>query len=109
MTHRWVQNGSRRLLRYSGRTSVVALLAKVPSLQWIGDIDAAVDHLVNAGLLVRSEGGAQSMSFRHSVFREIAYASLLRSTRRDLHGEIATVLIDEGVGCEQNRISPPII
>jgi predicted ATPase len=96
-----VQTGAKRVAQTAavfGHDFSVALLAKVPSLQWVGDIIAAVDKLLNAGLVVKSEGATEgNLLFRHSVFREVAYASLLRSTRRLLHGEIATVLVDAGV------------
>jgi class 3 adenylate cyclase/tetratricopeptide (TPR) repeat protein len=88
-----------------GHDFSIALLARVPSLEGIADINAAVDNLLGTGLLVKSDGGAQGMSFRHSVFREVLYATLLRSTRRDLHSEIATVLIDAGVAAAEPDIA----
>ena len=104
------QVGAKRVAQTAavfGQDFSLALLAKVPSLQWIGGTVSTQQWitLLNAGLFVRSGGGAQNMSFRHSVFREIAYASLLRSTRRDLHGEIATVLIDEGAAAAEPDIA----
>jgi class 3 adenylate cyclase/tetratricopeptide (TPR) repeat protein len=96
-----VQSGAKRVAQTAavfGHEFSAALLAKVPSLEWVGNMITAVDQLLEAGLVVKSEGAVQgNLLFRHSIFREVAYASLLRSTRRHLHEEIATVLVDAGV------------
>ena len=81
-----------------GHEFSAALLAQVPSLKEVGSVSAAVDQLIQAGLLVSSARLEQgTLSFRHAIFREVAYGTLLRTTRRMLHGEIATVLIDSGM------------
>ncbi len=46
------------------------------------DSDAALDRLVDAGLLV-VEGG--EIAFAHALMREAVYGSLLKSRRRELH------------------------
>jgi class 3 adenylate cyclase len=96
-----VQSGAKQVAQTAavfGHEFSVALLAKVSSLDWVSDMNKAVDQLLDAGLVVRSEGAVQgNLLFRHSIFREVAYASLLRSTRRHLHEEIAMVLVDTGV------------
>ena len=81
-----------------GHEFTASLLTKVASLKGIGNIRGAVDQLLIAGLIVKAEGGGQdTFVFRHSILREVAYASLLRSTRRRLHGEIAAVLLEAGL------------
>jgi predicted ATPase len=81
-----------------GHEFTAGLLAKVPSLQRIDNIRGAVEQLLNAGLVAKSDGGGQdAFIFRHSIFREVAHASLLRSTRRVLHSEMAAVLIEAGL------------
>jgi tetratricopeptide (TPR) repeat protein len=49
-----------------------------------------LERLVSADLLIEREG---RYAFRHAVMRDVAYQTLLRSTRRDIHGEIADRLI----------------
>jgi class 3 adenylate cyclase/tetratricopeptide (TPR) repeat protein len=94
------QTGAKRVAQTAavfGQECSISLLGKAPSLRTI-DVSAAVDHLVNAGLAAKSTGAVPgALSFRHAIFRDVAYASLLRSTRRALHGEIATLLMDSGI------------
>jgi predicted ATPase len=103
------KSGAKRVAQTAslfGHEFSAGLLAKVPSLQKIGNIRGAVDELLHAGLVVKSEGGGQdAFIFRHSIFREVAYASLLRSTRRLLHAEIAAVLVEAGLA----QVVPDVI
>ena len=53
----------------------------------------ALDQLVTAGLLFRRGTPPEAnYRFKHALVQEAAYASLLRSTRQQLHARIATVL-----------------
>jgi class 3 adenylate cyclase/tetratricopeptide (TPR) repeat protein len=103
------KSGAKRVAQTAsvfGHEFTAGLLAKIPSLQRIDNIRGAVDQLLNAGLVAKSEGGGEdAFIFRHSVFRDVAYASLLRSTRRVLHAEIAAVLVEAGLA----QVVPDVI
>jgi len=59
-------------------------------------LQAELARLVAAGLLdVETSGGQERYVFRHSLIRDTAYDSLLRSERQALHSRIARVLRDE--------------
>jgi class 3 adenylate cyclase/tetratricopeptide (TPR) repeat protein len=103
------RSGAKRVAQTAsvfGHEFSLGLLAKAPSLQSVGDIREAIDQMLNAGLAVKSAGGGQdAFTFRHAIFREVAYATLLRSTRRVLHAEIAVVLVEAGLG----QVVPDVI
>src|SRR5262249_56216832 len=50
-------------------------------------IEAALDGLLARGLLVPADGGAYT--FRHILFRDVAYATLTRAERIRLHTAVA--------------------
>jgi class 3 adenylate cyclase/predicted ATPase len=53
-------------------------------------LQEALDRLIEGGLIFRrGTPTATSYSFKHALVRDAAYASLLRSKRRDLHARIA--------------------
>jgi class 3 adenylate cyclase/tetratricopeptide (TPR) repeat protein len=62
----------------------------------LGDVslDRAFDELINAALVVPTEGFEEgtSVTFRHALVQDVAYESLPFSRRRDLHGRIARYL-----------------
>jgi tetratricopeptide (TPR) repeat protein len=56
-------------------------------------VDAALQKLVDAQLLTsRGVAPHQTYVFKHALIQDIAYASMLRSTRRRLHTHIARTL-----------------
>ncbi|MDF0498739.1 ATP-binding protein [Bradyrhizobium yuanmingense] len=64
-------------------------VASVPADQ----IEAALDRLEEAGLIVRLGHPPDALySFKHVMIQDAAHASLLRSERRRLHARIASVL-----------------
>jgi class 3 adenylate cyclase/tetratricopeptide (TPR) repeat protein len=75
-----------------GRTFGQADLLAIPEATDI-PVAAALDDLLAAGLLVEAEEG---YAFRHALMQEVAYETLLRSTRRRVHGGIADRLAAEG-------------
>jgi class 3 adenylate cyclase len=56
-------------------------------------VEAALERLLDAGLAYR-EGNVEPArySFKHALVRDAAYESLLRSTRLELHGRVATAI-----------------
>ncbi len=51
------------------------------------------ERLVESAIVVEEEGGLErSFYFRHILIQEVAYESLLRRTRRTLHGRVAQLL-----------------
>jgi class 3 adenylate cyclase len=58
----------------------------------LADLDRKLGALVRAEIVVPNGTG---YTFRHPLLREVAYDSLLKRSRRELHDRIATVLIDD--------------
>jgi adenylate cyclase len=63
-----------------------------------GGTDETLRTLQRAELVLPrvGEGGERTFAFRHPLIHEVAYRSLLLSTRRTLHGRIARWLEDQG-------------
>jgi predicted ATPase len=75
-----------------GREFAYELLAAV-SLLCEEALQDALDQLVHAGLLFRRGTPPEaSYRFKHALVQDAAYASLLKSTRQQLHTRTATVL-----------------
>lgn len=59
-------------------------------------LGSALDRLVQAGLLFRQgEPPHANYLFKHALVQEVAYGTLLRSKRNELHASIASVLEQE--------------
>ncbi|MCW5737457.1 MAG: AAA family ATPase [Enhydrobacter sp.] len=69
---------------------VVARVCEVPR----EEIDAALDELSRARIVTRGGGEGQIVSFRHALIQDVAYQSLLRSRRRQLHQSAADALLE---------------
>ncbi len=54
--------------------------------------DQALDELAKADLIAPGPGAGPSYSFRHVLIRDIAYSSLVRPRRQELHARIARAL-----------------
>ena len=75
-----------------GREFSHELLGRVSTLD-AGALEASLQRLLLAGLVTRSEGGAEAVyTFKHALVQDAAYDSLLKSRRSELHGKIAHVL-----------------
>ncbi len=75
-----------------GREFSLELLNAVAALPE-RDVSAAVDRLLESGLLLRSgEPERQTLTFKHALVQDEAYASLLRDERRTLHIRTAEAL-----------------
>ena len=57
------------------------------------ETDAVLEDLARARLIVRSTV-VQTVAFRHALIQDVAYQSLLRSKRRQIHKAVAEALID---------------
>ncbi|MBV9237410.1 MAG: AAA family ATPase [Xanthobacteraceae bacterium] len=78
-----------------GREFSLELLNSVASLP-NDELLAAVDRLLEAGLLLRSgDPHRQTFTFKHALVQDEAYASLLRPERRGLHIRTAQALCGE--------------
>jgi predicted ATPase len=74
-----------------GREFAYEVLAAVPNCE--SALHDALEQLVGAGLLFRRGQPPEAhYRFKHALVQETAYASLLKSTRQQLHLQIATVL-----------------
>jgi class 3 adenylate cyclase/predicted ATPase len=61
----------------------------------VDQLNAALIHLEDAGLLVRRRHAPESAySFKHMMIQDAAYSSLLHSDRKKLHAKIAVVLAE---------------
>ncbi len=75
-----------------GREFSHALLASVVR-QTGAELELALDRLIQAGLLFRQgELPQASYLFKHALVQDVAYGTLLRGKRHDLHASIASVL-----------------
>jgi class 3 adenylate cyclase/predicted ATPase len=75
-----------------GREFSHALLASV-ALQTEAELELALDRLVQAGLLFRQGAPPYAdYQFKHALVQDVAYGTLLRAKRHNLHASIANVL-----------------
>jgi class 3 adenylate cyclase/predicted ATPase len=75
-----------------GRSVRLNLLADV-SGRPEAELDQALAALVNAGVLRLDPGGSgETYTFTHALLRDVAYDSVLRDRRRDMHLRIAEAL-----------------
>src|SRR5262249_3312286 len=78
-----------------GREFAYELLTAVAPMR-APDLADVLHQLVAAGLLFRQGQPPEGRYvFKHALVRDAAYGSLLRSTRRQLHTRIATVLEEQ--------------
>jgi class 3 adenylate cyclase/tetratricopeptide (TPR) repeat protein len=62
----------------------------------VPDLDKSVGSLVQSGLLLESSGSQdKTYSFRHALVRDVAYESLLREQRRQLHERLVRDVIPD--------------
>ena len=75
-----------------GREFSHALLASIVR-QTGAELELALDRLLQAGLLFRHGVPPQAnYLFKHALVQDVAYGTLLRARRRDLHASIASAL-----------------
>lgn len=86
-----------------GRKFSFEVLAAVSSLQEF-ELHGALSQLVDAGLIFRrGVPPAASYVFKHALVQDVAYASLLKRRRQELHGAIARTLIEEFPAVAERR------
>jgi len=63
-------------------------------LQPAGELEGSMNDLIAAGVVYRrSQNGSSSYSFKHALVRDVAYNSLLRTRRQQLHERIGEILL----------------
>lgn len=78
-----------------GREFSHSLLASV-ARQTGAQLGSALDRLIQAGLLFRQgEPPHANYLFKHALVQDVAYGTLLRAKRKELHERIANVLAQE--------------
>ena len=78
-----------------GREFSHELIAAVSALAPM-DLDAALGRLTASGLISRRGTPPNATySFQHALVQDAAYATMLRSRRRQLHASIAKVLVEQ--------------
>ncbi len=86
-----------------GREFSYELLAHVSTLSG-QELDAALQRLVDAGLVIcRGTPPDAAYIFKHALVQDVAYESLLKSTRGDLHASIARVLENDFADLVENK------
>lgn len=61
-----------------------------------GELEKSVNGLVAAGIVYRrGQDGSSGYSFKHALVRDVAYNSLLRTRRQQLHERIGKVLLSD--------------
>jgi predicted ATPase len=77
-----------------GRDFSPGLLESVCDLP-SSELDEALNELLDSGLVFRQgRGPGSNFIFKHALVQEVAYESLLHSTRKILHERIAKALLD---------------
>lgn len=75
-----------------GRDVTRSFVASVADLE-PGSLDAGLERLVAAGIMLRREGTGEALyHFRHALVQQAAYGMLLRETRAGLHARVVEVL-----------------
>lgn len=78
-----------------GRSFSRELLAEVQDLP-ADRLATALAALLGSGLVTeRKAGNGATLEFKHALVQDVAYGSLLKSQRREIHGRIADVLLAE--------------
>jgi predicted ATPase len=82
-------------------TQALSAITKQP----LESIEAALGDLITSGLVRRRWGYAEeSYEFKHALVRDAAYNSILRATKRTLHGRYAEYLAEVGVADRQPEL-----
>ena len=76
-----------------GREFTWELLCAVSDRE-LATLHRDLDHLVQSGLVSATQPASWTFSFKHSLVRDAAYNSLLRSVRQSYHSRIATALLE---------------
>ena len=80
--------------------ALLAAVARKPN----AELGSALDRLIAAGLLFRQDVPPHaSYLFKHALVQDAAYGTLLRETRRALHGRIAETLESQFAEVVENR------
>ena len=67
------------------------------------ELDAALDQLTASGLIARRGTPPDATyAFKHALVQDAAYATMLKSWRRQLHASIASVLVDRFPAMAEN-------
>jgi predicted ATPase/class 3 adenylate cyclase len=78
-----------------GRVFTVQLLSAVAPRHWL-PLDGAISALASAEIILPvQQGGGAAYHFKHALLQDVAYQSLLRTTRRAYHTRIAHVIIEQ--------------
>ena len=68
------------------------------------DLDAALERLTASGLISRRGTPPDATyAFKHALVQDAAYATLLKSRRRQLHARIAKVLVERFAAMAENQ------
>jgi class 3 adenylate cyclase/tetratricopeptide (TPR) repeat protein len=72
-----------------GREFPYNMLSRISSLASL-DLNSALDHLEESAIIQQTDARAHSRyAFKHALLRDVAYESLLKSHRREIHAKVA--------------------
>jgi len=77
-----------------GRGFTFQLLSAVAPKSW-RPIDMAIEALTSAEIILPVPGAQSFYQFKHALLQDVAYNSLLKTARRDYHGQIAHVIVEQ--------------
>ena len=80
-----------------GQEFSTPLLSRI-SAKSLEELYRDVEVLISSGLVLRNSSTPNEFRFKHTLFHEIAYASLLKKNRRELHRKIGNELVRGGGG-----------
>ena len=87
-----------------GREFSHELLSQIAGLH-AERLDDALEDLIESGLVFRHGGKPDAIfEFKHALIRDVAYESLLKSKRREIHGRIAKALEKSLPGLGENAL-----
>jgi DNA-binding SARP family transcriptional activator/predicted ATPase len=86
-----------------GREFSYQLIRRVTGLP-VHALDEALSKLVSSGLVHIQGGAAEALYFfKHALVQDIAYQTILKSSRRVLHGKIVRALLDGFPSVAENQ------
>ena len=78
-----------------GREFSYDMLLRVSSLG-ATELDSTLAHLQQSEIVQQIDGGPPARYvFKHALLRDVAYESLLKSTRREIHARVAAIVEEE--------------
>jgi class 3 adenylate cyclase len=79
-----------------GRSFERPVLAAVAGIDETG-LDASLNSLIDHAVVEPVEGQADALQFRHALFHEASYRSVMRPDRMRIHGAVGSMYLESGL------------